>query len=319
MNQQDESNNQIRVEKPITVENSSSSENNNKTQNEENKKNKEGKKINKLLFIALGLLFVFVAILILVLLLNLDRNKPQPTNPSQANNSSQNSSDSNLLPLPTEEVKIIESSCLALNMEEIEKILPEEANNKEKYNLRIRDYSPNKCHLAINIDYPVGANRHQLIQENDYPLVGLWIVNTSNKKANKLLSDNRDYLFDAWINDRMISVIGEFGNTITTHNIETSSVVKRELNKINFLFNDNEFDQMVEFQTLKGIDYCDFSKMTENNWVQYDFSCIQESDVIVKIPGYKEMLIQYAARDAIRIDNILYSDLLEKDRWNITL
>jgi hypothetical protein len=333
MNQEENKSSNIEIKPPTPISIDESRKNNQSensiqfnseklknTASEPSEKNLKSKKLNKMVFTALGFLFIFVAILIIVLLANLKNQKQtiiKPTNKTGSSTSSQ--LEDNLLPLPTREAKVIENSCLAINAPEIAKILPEGADNSEKYNLQIRDHSPDKCHLALNINYPIGANRHQLIQDDNYPLIGLWIIDTSNKKATKLISDTQDYLFDSWVSNRMIDVIGEFGNTITTHNIKTGTVVKKKLNKINLIFNENNFDQMVEFKTLEKIDYCDFSKMTENNWIQYDFSCIEESDVIVKIPGYKEILIQHASNNAIRIDNVLYTDLLQKNKWNINL
>ncbi len=272
--------------------------------------NKKPKKKN-IVFVGLFLILTFLFFIIIVSLIT-KKQKPikEPID---------NVSTGEILPLISPEDSSLLISCLALSFPEINQILPAEANDSNQYELRIHDYSPNKCFLAINIDYPVGQNRHQLIQNQDYPLVGLWIINTAEKKASKLVPYSQDYLFSSWLNDQMIDANGETGNTITTYNASSGVVIKKKLNKLNLIFNKNAFDQMVEFKTLKNIDYCDFKKLTENNFVQYDFECIEQSDILIKIPGYKEILLQHAANDAVRIDSVLYPNLLSKNKWNISL
>ena len=257
----------------------------------------------KLAFFVLLLLFI-VTTGVLSLFLYKESTSEKPSVPKQPQISEEPT------PKPTEEIL-----CESLPQEELVSILPSEASI---YELRHNGYNSNGCFYSINIFFPPDMNVKIERDITKNQLVGSWIIDLKAKRAKRIANWPDDYGFSRWVSEEEIELMGDDDDTASVINIKTGEIISRRVNQLNLGFT-KEQDRLVSFQSIKQIEGCTLNKEMVQNWVQYPFDCVEQSDVSIQVDGYPDMLLKYVDKETVNIDGKIFGDLLGEGSWKIEL
>lgn len=177
-------------------------------------------------------------------------------------------------------------------------------------------YSPDKCIYALNVAMKPDYSREQ--EKYLDSLIGMWLINTTNKKAQLLkCKAGDDVEFRQWVGNNDLELISSWHTTASTIDINTCKLKSRKLVNIGLSFPKTSWKYPISFKSLSDKDECnlEIQKAEDTSDVDYPFSCIEQSDITVNANNYGEILIQYVNKNAIKINGRTYDNLIDNKGW----
>lgn len=204
------------------------------------------------------------------------------------------------------------------NEEETLAYLPKETSI---YKVIKNGFNPDNSLYSINIYFPDDMVEKKDQIESDLTknkFVGSWVIDPQKQSAKRLANWPQDYNFLKWISNEKIELHDDNESTATTYNAIIGEVVAKRVNKINFEFKSTQDGNEVEFRPIDtSLTDCFITGELVQNWIKYPFSCVEQSNITVIVPGYPEMTLKYINNHSVEIQGKIFDNLLDEQntRW----